>query len=406
MSTSIKRVERTFLLSAVYNERTPVTYLRNRVEYSLTIEEIAKTTIRLAANCPIKGLSSKSKVTLLFTYKGMHFSFSTGVVAVQDEHITVLIPEMVYKNLDRSFARVSLPEGVEVQCRYLDDAYVLPFPLIALADSSYSEDIASNKPCPPVKTVLSLMAAWAQSYADGVKMISFKDTKPTTTEENILAERGKTIYLPSVQDGFPSESSESTIVTEKLFQEYVKSHQLGKPEEALKRFFHDKASEQIRADIWVPLLFHEYVIGCIRLWKTSNDKQVFDKTVLENARHFAADMVIAMKASGYFSAGYLKDKIIQGKIADMSASGFRLAYPVTAFSVASLRVEGEIAVKIITPKRTISTTAKIVRQYKSNNVSFLGCRFINMEPEDMRFFFECIYGKPFTDSDAILSGAV
>jgi hypothetical protein len=40
-------------------------------------------------------------------------------------------------------------------------------------------------------------------------------------------------------------------------------------------------------------------------------------------------------------------------------------------------------------------------------MGYFGCRFLDVAPEDMRFLFEYIYGKPFTDSDAsFLSGQV
>jgi hypothetical protein len=33
-------------------------------------------------------------------------------------------------------------------------------------------------------------------------------------------------------------------------------------------------------------------------------------------------------------------------------------------------------------------------------MGYFGCRFTSIEPEDLRFLFEYIYGRPFTDQDA------
>jgi hypothetical protein len=66
-----------------------------------------------------------------------------------------------------------------------------------------------------------------------------------------------------------------------------------------------------------------------------------------------------------------------------------------------------LSVKLKTERRTVATKAKIVRRYKDSSQHYFGCRFIEMEPEDLRFLFEYIYGKPFTDKDAaFLTGQV
>ena len=82
------------------------------------------------------------------------------------------------------------------------------------------------------------------------------------------------------------------------------------------------------------------------------------------------------------------------------------AYPLASLSV-TLLPDSELALKMIAPNRTIQCNAKIVRQYKEKTVGYFGCRFLDMAPEDVRFLFECIYGKILTDSDAaFLAGHV
>jgi hypothetical protein len=55
----------------------------------------------------------------------------------------------------------------------------------------------------------------------------------------------------------------------------------------------------------------------------------------------------------------------------------------------------------------VNAKAKIVRRYKDNVQGYFGCRFMDMAPEDLRFLFEYIYGKTFTDDDAaFLTGQV
>jgi c-di-GMP-binding flagellar brake protein YcgR len=110
--------------------------------------------------------------------------------------------------------------------------------------------------------------------------------------------------------------------------------------------------------------------------------------------------------NGYFETGKLKNEPFEGKVIDISASGLLFAYPNSALSTALLP-DSELSVKLVAPRRTVSANARIVRRYKDNSQGYFGCRFLDMEPEDLRFLFEFIYGKPFTDTDAtFLSGQV
>jgi hypothetical protein len=66
----------------------------------------------------------------------------------------------------------------------------------------------------------------------------------------------------------------------------------------------------------------------------------------------------------------------------------------------ALLPDSELAVRLTALKRNIRATAKIARRYKDNSMGYFGCRFLDMAPEDMRFLFEYLYGKSFTDTDA------
>jgi hypothetical protein len=57
--------------------------------------------------------------------------------------------------------------------------------------------------------------------------------------------------------------------------------------------------------------------------------------------------------------------------------------------------------------RTVNAKAMIVRRYRDNVRKYFGCRFTDMEQEELIFLFEYIYGKPFTSSNiTFLSGQV
>jgi c-di-GMP-binding flagellar brake protein YcgR len=96
----------------------------------------------------------------------------------------------------------------------------------------------------------------------------------------------------------------------------------------------------------------------------------------------------------------------EGKVIDISVSGLLFAYPHSPLADVLLP-DSLLAVKIDAPKRNINANVKIVRRYKDTKMTYFSCCFLDMVPEDVRFLFEFIYGKSFTDSDAaFLAGQV
>jgi hypothetical protein len=252
--------------------------------------------------------------------------------------------------------------------------------------------------------LIDQMAVWIRTCASGYKMIIFKEVKPTSTEERIVAESGKTLYLPSTLANFPQSDPypKKRLITEEMFRRYLESTGVDPQyiDDAINRFIKQKFDAGFFSDAWIPILFQEYVIGYIHIWINKEGKLPFDYNVVETLYQFAKVLAFSLKINGYFDTGRIKNEPFEGKIMDISASGLLFAYPHSNFSTALLP-DSELAVQIAVPKRNIRATAKIVRRYKDSSMGYFGCRFLDMAPEDMRFLFEYLYGKPFTDSDAV-----
>jgi c-di-GMP-binding flagellar brake protein YcgR len=148
------------------------------------------------------------------------------------------------------------------------------------------------------------------------------------------------------------------------------------------------------------------VIGYIHIWIGRERKPPFDYGVIDTLYQFAKILANSLKLNGYFESGKLRNDPFDGRIIDISASGLLFSYPNSVLA-STLLPDNELSVILRTPRRTVRAKARIVRRYKDNIQGYFGCRFLDMEPEDLRFLFEYIYGKPFTDTDAaFLTGQV
>jgi c-di-GMP-binding flagellar brake protein YcgR len=410
MATPIKRIEKDFLLKVLYDEQIPIMYLRDRTEYILILDKPAKSEVVFRADRPISRLKVRSRLDLMFDYKGQVIIFTVEVSSFKDNIITAAAPDALYKNLDRSYSRVSTPSDLQVQLTFLGDRYSLSFPRVMEFESGNMGDLLRDMDPRNLSGLIEQMAGWIKNYANGYKLIIFKDIKPSATEERIVAETGKTLFLPSTLANFPQADPypKKRLITEEMFNRYLESTgvDLAYVDDARARFIKAKFDGGIFSDVWVPVLFQEYVIGYIHVWINKEGKLPFDYGVIDTLYQFAKVLAYSLKINGYFEKGKLKNEPFEGKVIDISASGLLFAYPHSNLSSA-LMPDTELSVKLLTPKRNVNANARIVRRYKDNSQGYFGCRFLDLAPEDMRFLFEYIYGKPFTDLDAsFLTGQV
>ncbi|MCL2066400.1 MAG: PilZ domain-containing protein [Treponema sp.] len=409
MATTIKRIEKEFVLKVLYDEQIPITYLRDRTEYILTLNQPAKTEMIFISDKPISKLKPRAKLELLFDYRGQVVNFSAEVASIKDGNIHCITPDVFYKNLDRSFSRVAAPPDFKIQFTFLGDRYNLSFPKVTEFETETAGEFFKNIDPRNISGVIDQMSSWIKQYACGHKMVIFKDNKPSTTEERIISETGKTLFLPSTLGYFPITDPypRKRIITEEMFKRYLESTGVSNAflHDACARFVKTKYDEGFFSEAWIPILFQEYVIGYIHVWINKEGIPPVDFRIIDTMYEFAKMLAHSLKMNGYFEKGRLANEPFSGKIIDISASGLAFISPPSL--VSALLVDSELIVNIITQNRSINASAKIVRRIKDDSTVYFGCRFLDMAPEDLRFLFESIYGKKFTDADAMfLSGQV
>jgi hypothetical protein len=112
-------------------------------------------------------------------------------------------------------------------------------------------------------------------------------------------------------------------------------------------------------------------------------------------------LAVSLEINGYFNSGKLKNDPFEGKVVNISVSGFLFTYPFSGPLTLYLKPGVELSTQLICPRRTISVNSRIMRYHKDKTNGYIGCRFLGMEPEDIRFLFEYLYGRPFTHTDSV-----
>ena len=405
MAKPVKRIEREFLLKVIYDEQIPLIYLKNQTQYILFACKPDKEQIVFKTETPIKGLRINRKLNLMFDYMGQIISFQVKVLSIEGEQIYTNEPEILYKNLDRSFSRVPEPEGLQVKFTFLKDRYSLMYPKINEYEEVLDQDAFMQSLDPmDLNSLIDQMESWFKNYATGYKVVIFKDVKPSTIEERILAETGKAFYLPTTIGSFPETDPypKKRLITKDVFLRYLESIGIPKKirEEHMENFINEKNSEGIFSDLWMPILFQEYVVGYIRIWiKVDSSLPFFDYAIVDTLFQFGKVLAFSLRLNQYFEDGKLENMPFGGEIIDISASGLLFTQTISDIS-SKLMIDTELSVSLITSERTVETNAKIVRHYKDKTHEYFGCNFVNMAPNNLNYIFEKIYGRPFSEEDA------
>jgi hypothetical protein len=404
MATPIKRIEKEFFLKVLYDEKIPLVYLRDQTEYFLTLQAPVKTDLILKIDRSVSGLKSRSKMELMFDFRGQIISFALEIDTINGRSITAKVPDSLYKNLDRSYARITVPEDMEMRFSFSGDRYNLSFPKVNRFDYAETDDMIRDKDPRNITGLIEQLGAWVKTLGGNYKLVIFKDVKPSTTEERIVAETGKAFFLGSTKDPFPDVdiSSNGWMITTSLFKRYLESTGVDPKylDETCKRFVQAKLSREIFSDAWIPIIFQEYVVGYIHAWLNKDWMPSFDLGVLNILYRYAKGFAYSLKASGFFENGRRRNEAFVGRMLDISVSGLLFAYPKSALS-SSLLVNSELAIKLVTAKQTIDCNAKIVRYYRDSSLGYFGCRFFEMNPDDLRYLFEYLYGKSLSNTSAL-----
>ena len=410
MANPVKYIEKEFLFKVLHDEKLPIVFRKDGIEYLFFLDKVEKNELYLTTNRSLEKIKIRECLNFMFDYRGKAIIFTAEVLKIKDSIVTCAAPEYLYKDLSRTYTRVELPDEMQIQFSFMGDRYNLSFPKVMEYEHGEISDIINNFNTKNISGLIDQMASWIKKFASGYRLVIFKDVKPSSTEECVVAETGKTLFLPSMQEGFPLDDPfpRKRIITNELFRRYLESTGIGMGfmDSACARFLKAKAEGGIESAAWVPVLFQEYVVGYIHIWINEKNKPPLDYKIIETMYQFAKVLAYSLKINGYFESGRIQDHFFEGKIIDISASGLLFTSPLSGLS-SSLLPETKLVVKIITPNRSISINAAIVRRFKENSHGYFGCQFNISDPEDLQYLFEYIYKKPFTSSDAVfLTGQV
>jgi len=403
MATSLKRIEKEFVLGSARDEKVRVLLIAGTGEWPVYITEVGPDRLVLSHAMPLRLLRRGEVYEFRFAYREQSMAFRAKAIEIRESTLSVELPVAVYKNLGRRYTRRAPPDQLAVSFSFRGDRYDLAFPTTREYEPVAEPEASASFDPHDIRALISEFNERAAEYASERAVRMFKDRKPETVEERLIVRTGKIYYLPTAVGGLPTVDPyvRPRIVTRAQFGDFLREE--GKREEFVEdeiiRFERNKKNAGVLSELMVPLLFQEYVIGYVCLVNKQQGKPPFDLSVLETFQQFAKVLAYSLKINGYFRNAPKKPEDYAANVIDISAGGLLFSNASKELA-ASLLPGSELGLSVRVGQRAIKAHALVKRTYRDASRIYYGVEYEEMAPEDFRFLFEALYGRGFTDADA------
>lgn len=402
MGNSISRIEKEFIFNLMDEKKISLAIHGDRKEASGIILNIQQNEwIEIYSDEKnLDQFDPEETVRIFFSYYGQVMTFTSRVITA-GETLKITFPEGLHKNLQRKYERVPVPVESSLSFTVKETHVEMQFPKTDEFDPVERPEIHGRFDTQDINQLMAAFREEAGNIADFTNISMFRGKKLETLEERIIAQTGKNLYIPRMRYGLPKDSSddsrllsESYLFPQGKSSEYLKELSL----QELREHFQDQYRQGIESVIYSPILYHQYVVGCIHAKTVRDGKEPLDNDSLEYIFQFAKILAYSLKVNGYFNVSREIMSDYTTGIIDISASGLLFANSSPSLSLA-LSLYSDLEIKLVLGKRTMHIGTRVMRKYPGKKTTYYGLQFLHIQPEDFRFLFDTVYGKSYDQYD-------
>lgn len=402
MGEQVGRIEKEYILTNLSEQQLNIDVHTTSKTIRGVLSDVDSSALTIeSSDEDVQDLKPKEWVRVYFGYFGHTMTFETRVKKAENPLI-LEYPQGMIKNLARKFERIPSPEGLSLSFFYEDVVVELEFPKTEeyreVDEPLVSDYFDEGK----IEDLVGQFREKAQDFSEKHSIKMLRSRNPETFEERLIVETGKSLYLPKTSRGFPTaeEVERRSVITIDMFPDPTESDKMwmGKNRQSAQRFIQRKAESGLTSEIYCPVVYRNYVVGYVYLANHSDQHPPFTLKTLDFAIEFSYILAYSLKKHGYFSQEKKTKKEFYPEIVNISASGVLFAYP-SGELAASIGVYTDLELYFKIGKRKIRVGSRVMRKYEAGGHTFFGVQFLEMEPEDFRFLFDYVYGRPYTETD-------
>ncbi len=402
MGTEMGRIEQEFIINSIIEKKLPVKLNIRKQEIEGVFLSVDDSSLLFSStDSVVNEIEAGTVINVFFAFFSHTMTFSSKVI-MDGNPLKIAIPKHIYKNLKRKFVRVASGDDIELSFTFDNARIILDFPKTQEYESLEFEPVLDDFNSTNLSNLFKQFKTRAREYADESEIVMLRGKKIESFEEQIIIETGKSLFIPNTLGTFPNKNnvnSEIAISKEMFLDKHGDEIVVyGKNLRQMELLIKQKCDNNILAELYTPVIYHEYVVAYIRLHNTLESNKTFTTDILDFTREFARILAYSLEKQNYFSNGKMRENKYIPKIIDISASGLLFTHPEKKLSE-TLGMYGDLKLILKIGPRKMELFSRVMRKYKIKDTYFYGIQFLEIEPEDFRFLFDYVYGRPFSDDD-------
>ncbi len=402
MGEKVGRIEKQYVLGVLCEQNMPMDVHGQEHQVKGTAVESEEDVLSIRCETDEgKLFKRKEQVRVYFSYFGHTMMFETKVVQ-PGRTLQVAVPPGLVKNLERKFERIPSPEGLSMSFEYKDVTVELSFPRSREYREVDEPLISEYFDTDEIQSLIEQFREKAQGMSEHNNIVMFRNREPNGFEEQLIADTGKSLFIPQLDRGLPRHGQivQHPVITQDMFPDPTQQEGsfMGMNRQQVLAYFKEKSSSGTFCELYSPIIYLQYVVGYVYLSNSHKRKRPFTLDTLDFALEFSYVLAYALKENGYFQSDKQEKKHFNAEIINISASGILFSYPSGELTRAiGLLTDLDLLLNI--EKRAIHVSGRVMRRYEIDGMTYYGLQFMEIQPEDFRFLFDHVYGRPFTEKD-------
>lgn len=402
MGNTVSRIEKEFILNSVCDNGIPIRLSGNKKRTIGQLLSVDEEYIVLSSEESLSEyFAPGSGIRAYFSYFEHVMTFETTVRGFIDDSLKADFPRSIHKNLTRKFERVSPPPNVSITFEIQEAKIELAFPKTEEYNPAEPPEYSEEYDPADLESLVDVFSEKVKNKATINTITMFRERPPKGFEENLVVQTGKILFIPNTAGRFPENDYEmgGRIITRAMMLGPAGNvDQQAGSQDKLPEILAEKLKKGIKAEIYCPVIYHEYAVGIIYIAQRVGADAVFDHDLLDETHQFSKILAYSLKANGYFKEHERRSNQYSGDIIDISASGLLFANNSQALDEA-LALYADIDLGLSFDPRTMRIGARVMRKLHDAKMNYYGIQFMDIKPEDFRYVFEFVYGRGATSED-------
>lgn len=400
MGQSVSRIEKEFILKSMVDMRAPMEMrYRNRWVSCRLAEENGKILKIVLEKGDLPEPQPEEEVNLFFRFRGNRMTFRAKIRSLEEETLILDTPKGIFRDLSRGYERVAPTEDMRLSFMIQGERIELDFPKAEsfdLGNLSEEPEVTANFDASKINTLLAAFREKAQGLASENKIVMFRERRPQSFEEKLIAYTGKVFLYPQSMSAAVAEKdlilSPRVISREELILSQTNQGiELFEVLNTLVELNEEKEKKEVLQELYSPILYQNYVIGYLYLVTFKEGGRRFSQKVVDFLQQFGRLLSHSLKVNGYFKGEPVKDRVDKAEVIDISASGIQFSLPLQEFDAAFL-LFADVEFTLHVGNRDLSIGGRIMRKFSDQGRLYIGIMFLDIAQADRLFLMELLYG--------------